>query len=41
MIMKTSFLTIGGWDQEDYKGNITWFPTDEMVDVRGWDQKLT
>ena len=36
MIMRTSFLTIGGWDQEDYTGNITWFPTGE-----GWNQTLT
>jgi len=36
MLMRTSFLTIGGWDKEDYTGDITWFPTGD-----GWNQTLT
>ena len=35
-IMQTSFLTLGGWDWEDYSGNITWF---DAVDT--WNQTLT
>jgi len=34
--MQTSFLTIGGWDDQDYRGDIAWFPTGD-----GWNQTLT
>jgi len=35
-IMQTSFLTLGGWDWDDYSGNITWFDA-----VGTWNQTLT
>ena len=34
--MKTSFLTVGGWDEEDYTGDIRWMSTGD-----GWNQTLT
>ena len=34
--MQTSFLTLGGWDWDDYNGNITWFPARST-----WNQTLT
>ena len=36
MIMRTSFLTVGGWDEEDYVGEISWMNTGD-----GWNQTLT
>ena len=33
--MATSFLTLGGWDWNDYSGNITWFEADQS-----WNQTL-
>lgn len=35
-IMRTSFLTIGGWDEQDYTGDIYWFGTGDK-----WDQVLS
>ena len=35
-ILQTSFLTLGGWDTEDYKGDVAWFSTGD-----GWNQTLT
>ena len=35
-IMRTSFLTIGGWDEQDYTGDIYWFATGDK-----WDQVLS
>lgn len=35
-IMATSFVTIGGWDEEDYTGDITWFDTGDK-----WDQDMS
>ena len=35
-LMQTSFLTVGGWESEDYKGDIAWFDTG-----KGWNQTLT
>jgi len=26
-VMRTSFLTLGGWDERDYTGEIAWFKT--------------
>jgi len=34
--MATSFLTLGGWEKDDYEGPITWFRTGG-----NWDQVLT
>lgn len=34
--MATSFLTLGGWDEGDYKGEIAWFRTGGH-----WNQTLT
>ena len=36
--MATSFLTLGGWDEQDYSGEIAWFRT-----RRGgsWNQTMT
>lgn len=34
--MRTSFLTLGGWSDKDYTGNITWFNTGGS-----WNQTLT
>jgi len=34
--MATSFLTLGGWDWNDYSGNITWFDA-----LHSWNQTLT
>ena len=34
--MQTSFLTVGGWDEEDYNGEIRWMNTGD-----GWNQTLT
>ena len=28
-LMRTSFLTLGGWDERDYSGDIVWFDTIE------------
>ena len=36
--MRTSFLTLGGYDAADYTGNITWFDTINGV---GWNQTIT
>jgi len=35
-LLQTSFLTVGGWDDSDYKGDIAWFNTGD-----GWNQTLT
>jgi hypothetical protein len=35
-IMKTSFLTLGGWDESDYVGDIRWMSAGD-----GWNQTLT
>ena len=35
-ILQTSFLTLGGWDTEDFKGDIAWFRTGD-----GWNQTLS
>ena len=35
-LMMTSFLTIGGVDEKDYIGNITWFDA-----IDSWNQTLT
>ena len=32
----TSFLTLGDWDTDDFKGDIAWFTTGD-----GWNQTLT
>lgn len=26
-MLRTSYLTLGGWDERDYYGNIAWFST--------------
>ena len=36
MLRRTSFLTLGGWDEDDYVGDIIWFPTGD-----GWNQTLS
>ena len=36
-LKRMSFLTLGGWDEKDYTGNITWFET--IGD--SWNQTLT
>ena len=36
MLMKTSFLTLGGWDENDYNSEIKWMDTGD-----GWNQTLT
>jgi len=35
-LLQTSFLTIGGWENSDYNGDIAWFSTGD-----GWNQTLT
>lgn len=34
LMKRTSFLTLGGWDKSDYRGNITWFNT---IEGAGWN----
>ena len=36
--MRTSFLTLGGWSEDDYTDDIVWFNTTEG---HGWNQTLT
>lgn len=35
-LLMTSFLTLGGWDDEDMKGDIAWLPAGD-----GWNQTLS
>ena len=35
---RTSFLTLGGWDEADLASNITWFETTEGM---GWNTTLS
>ena len=34
-MLRTSFLTLGGWSEGDYSGDIVWFNT---TDENGWNQ---
>ena len=38
-MMRTSFLTLGGWSEDDYNGEITWF--DLPKDSHGWNQTVS
>jgi len=38
-MMRTSFLTLGGWSEDDYRGELTWFDASE--EDHGWNQTVT
>ena len=38
LMLRTNFLTLGGWDDRDFTGNITWFDT---IKNNGWNQTIT
>ena len=37
-MMRTSFLTLGGYSTSDFTGNISWF---DNIDGAGWNQTIT
>ena len=37
-MLKTSFLTLGGYDERDYQGEIVWFNT---TIGNGWNQTIS
>ena len=37
-MLKTSFLTLGGYDKSDYQGEIVWFNSTEG---KGWNQTIS
>ena len=37
-MLKTSFLTLGGYDERDYQGEIVWF---NATEGKGWNQTIS